>query len=109
MRSGILNALIFMICLCLFYLNQSCENVKQKVTSPVITKLGTIDCDLVETTPVVFKGRLYRFEYVRKNYKMNQTGDSYFRFIDHETGEATPSFAKGYHLEVHLSMEIRFM
>lgn len=65
---------------------------------PVIRKLGTIDCDLVEATPVVFKGRLYRFEYVRKEYKPNKTGDSYFRFIDVASGKATPAFAKGYHL-----------
>ena len=30
-----------------------------------IKKLGTIDCDMVETTPVVFKDRLYRIEYDR--------------------------------------------
>jgi len=65
---------------------------------PVIRKLGTIDCDMVETTPIVFHGRLYRFEYVRQNYKPNTTGDSYFRFIDVKTGEPTPGFAKGYHL-----------
>jgi hypothetical protein len=65
---------------------------------PVIRKLGTIDLDLVETTPVVFKGKLYRFEYVRSGYKPNTTGDSYFRFIDHESGEASAPFAKGYHL-----------
>jgi alpha-L-fucosidase len=65
---------------------------------PVIRKLGTIDCDLVEATPVVFKGKLYRFEYVRAKYKPNKTGDSYFRFIDVESGEATPGFAAGYHL-----------
>jgi hypothetical protein len=65
---------------------------------PEIIKLGTIDCDMVETTPVVFGGRLYRFEYVRANYHANTTGDSYFRFIDVATGEATPAFAKGYHL-----------
>ena len=29
---------------------------------PQILKLGTIDVDLVETTPVVFKDKLYRFE-----------------------------------------------
>ena len=29
---------------------------------PLIVKHGTIDLDLVETTPVVFGGRLYRFE-----------------------------------------------
>lgn len=36
---------------------------------PRIVKHGTIDLDLVETTPVVFRGRLYRFEYVRDRYK----------------------------------------
>lgn len=63
-----------------------------------IKKLGTIDIDLVETTPVVFKDKVYRFEYVRQGYWNNKTGDSYFRFIDHETGTPTPAFAKGYHL-----------
>ena len=65
---------------------------------PQIVKHGTIDLDLVETTPVVFRDRLYRFEYVRERYKPNTTGDSYFRFIDVETGEPTPGFAKGFHL-----------
>jgi hypothetical protein len=65
---------------------------------PVIHKQGTIDCDMVETTPVVFKGRLYRYEYVRPGYKPNRTGDSYFRFIDVETREATPAFAATYDL-----------
>ena len=65
---------------------------------PVITKLGTIDIDLVETTPVVFNGKVYRYEYVREKYKKNTTGNSYSRFVDHETGEATPAFAQGYHL-----------
>lgn len=60
---------------------------------PKIKKLGTIDCDLVEASPIVFQGRLYRFEYVRAQYKLNTTGASYFRFIDISTGEATPSFA----------------
>jgi len=52
----------------------------------------------VETTPIVFKNKVYRFEYVRKKYWNNQTGDSYFRFVDHETGKSTESFAKGFHL-----------
>lgn len=65
---------------------------------PRITKLGTIDCDLVETTPVVFRDKLYRFEYVRAGYAGNATGDSYFRFIDHDTGAASAPFAHGYHL-----------
>ncbi|HHE64654.1 MAG TPA: hypothetical protein ENL09_01375 [Bacteroidetes bacterium] len=65
---------------------------------PLIVKSGTIDCDMVETTPIVFKNKVYRFEYVRKKYWNNQTGDSYFRFVDHETGKSTESFAKGFHL-----------
>ncbi len=62
---------------------------------PEIRKLGTLDLDMVEATPVVFKDRLYRFEYVRKDYKSNASGDSYFRFIDVKTGAATPAFAHG--------------
>ena len=66
---------------------------------PVIKKLGAIDCDMVETTPVVFNERLYRFEYVRdKYYEPNKSGDSYFRFVDVDTGDFTPSFAQGFHL-----------
>jgi alpha-L-fucosidase len=65
---------------------------------PLIRRLGTLDLDMVETTPVVFRDRLYRFEYVRKDYHANKTGDSYFRFIDLETGKVTPAFAKGYDL-----------
>jgi hypothetical protein len=65
---------------------------------PLIIKSGTIDCDLVETTPVTFKGKVYRFEYVRLGYWDNKTGDSYFRFVDHETGKPTISFGKGFHL-----------
>ena len=65
---------------------------------PHITKLGTIDCVLVETTPVVFRGRLYRFESVRPGYAGNRTGASYFRFVDHESGDPGTPFAAGYHL-----------
>ena len=65
---------------------------------PVIRKLGTLDCDMVETTPIVFQGRLYRFEYVRANHWANKTGKSYFRFIGVATGRPTPAFAVGYDL-----------
>jgi hypothetical protein len=64
---------------------------------PLIEKIGTIDCDLVETTPVVFKDKVYRFEYVREGYWNNRTGSSYFRFVDHKTGKPTSPFAKGFH------------
>jgi hypothetical protein len=65
---------------------------------PSIRKLGTLDLLMVETTPVVFRDRLYCFQYVRKDYHANKTGDSYCRFIDIETGKATTGFAKGYDL-----------
>jgi hypothetical protein len=65
---------------------------------PEIRKLGTLDLDMVEATPVVFKDRLYRFGYVRKDYKPNTSGDSHFRFIDVATGEPTSAFAHGYDL-----------
>src|SRR6516164_8549421 len=70
----------------------------EKAKRPTLKKLGTLDLLMVETTPVVFKDRLHRFEYVRDNYPANQTGASYFRFIDVATGKATPAFAKGQHL-----------
>jgi hypothetical protein len=66
--------------------------------APVVKKLGTVDCDLVETTPIVFHDKLYLFESVRDNYKPNATGKSYFQFVDVATGERTPPFARGYHL-----------
>lgn len=65
---------------------------------PLMVKSGTIDAGLVETTPIVFHNQVFRFEYVRPGYWNNQTGDSYFRFVERETGKATSSFAKGYHL-----------
>ena len=65
---------------------------------PQIRRLGTIDVDLVETTPVVFGGSLYRFEYVRSQYWANHSGDSYFRFVEHDSGRFSKPFALGYHL-----------
>jgi hypothetical protein len=65
---------------------------------PRIRKLGTIDLDLVEATPVVFNNRLYRFEYIRPGYTANQTGDSYFRFVDVSSGETSRPFAHTFDL-----------
>lgn len=73
-------------------------SVSRKPQKPEIQKLGTIDPDMVETNPVVFNGKLLRFEYVRNGYWNNPTGDSYFRFVDHETGEVSPAFGQGFHL-----------
>src|ERR1043166_880567 len=67
---------------------------------PVIKKLGTIDLDMVETTPIVFQGKLWRFEWVRQGtgqqYWSNQRRTNYFRFRSRETGEVTPPFADGH-------------
>lgn len=67
---------------------------------PMIQKLGTLDCDMVETTPIVFQGRLYRVEYVRERYTRKAPGESgsYFRLMDVATGEPLPPFARGFHL-----------
>lgn len=43
---------------------------------PLIRKLGTIDVDLCETTPFVFKGKLYRLEWHRKAKQL--------RIMDHD-------------------------
>ena len=65
---------------------------------PLIEKLGTVELDLTEVNPVVFKGRLYRFEYIRGSetttpYYGNKLGHAYSRFVDHETGETTTPHA----------------
>lgn len=51
-----------------------------------------------ESTPIVLRGRLYRFEYMNESYRGNILGGSYFRFIDVSTEESTEPFAEGYHL-----------
>lgn len=67
---------------------------------PLIVKLGTIDCDMVETTPVVWKGEVWRGEWVRKigeiRYKKSVLDENYFRFVNRESGEVTPPFAFGH-------------
>ncbi len=66
-----------------------------------INKLGTIDLDIVECNPIVFKGRLYLMEYIRAagphgpshSYYGNTTGKPYCRFRDMTTGQSfSPPF-----------------
>jgi hypothetical protein len=52
---------------------------------PLIKKLGTVDVDKTENSPVVFQGKLYRFEWYR-NAK-------YSHFIDYETGATSKPMA----------------
>jgi hypothetical protein len=77
------------------------EGPRDEAGRPLIRKLGTIDLDLVETTPVVFHGRLWRFEWVRwsegtSRYWDNQRRTNHFRFRDPATGEVTAPFADGH-------------
>ena len=55
-----------------------------------LKKLGTIAIDIVETTPVVWKNKLYRFEW-KRNFNREIRDDSYscgyYHFVDMETGE----------------------
>ena len=67
------------------------------VDAETIKRLGTIDYYIVETSPIVFKGRPWLFEWIRgKKYAGNAVGMSYFRFRDLETlQDFTPPFAQG--------------
>jgi hypothetical protein len=58
-----------------------------------IKKLGTIEIGLTEGTMLVFKDKLYLFEYVRPSYPENSVGQSHFRLMDLETNEYTTPFA----------------
>ncbi|HQM95783.1 MAG TPA: hypothetical protein PK705_02140 [Clostridia bacterium] len=65
-------------------------------TKKTLKKIGTLKVGIVETTPVVWKGKLLRFEWMRKSneygYPVNLKGHDYYHFVDMETGESTPEF-----------------
>ncbi|MDA0836091.1 MAG: hypothetical protein O2955_09670 [Planctomycetota bacterium] len=65
---------------------------------PNIRRLGTLDFGVNETTPIVFRDRLYRLEYINRKYHRSSVPNDYFRFVDVETGELTPPFALDHHL-----------
>ena len=66
---------------------------------PLIRKLGTIKCDVVETTPIVFRGRLYRLEYVRshRQNEANNSENTWLHFVDVYTNGTTKPLAHGHH------------
>src|SRR6187549_1159929 len=53
--------------------------------APAVVKKGTIDLDLCETSPFVFKGKLYRLEWHRKASRL--------RIMDHDTQTEVSNFA----------------
>jgi len=66
-------------------------------------KRGIIGVRLAEATPLVWNGRLYRFEWYRlpliarlHSYYEESMGEMCFRFVDFETGDYSKSFAYGY-------------
>lgn len=61
---------------------------------PGIRKLGTIDCDVVETTPFVFGGKVYRLEWVRTSYKHNRLGKDYLHVVERDTGREVTAFGE---------------
>jgi len=60
-------------------------------------KLGTVDIGVVETTPVLWNGRLLRFEYFRPHrhqyMESPERSVGCYRFVDMESGYIYPDFA----------------
>ena len=79
------------------------EQKKAFPKKPLIRKLGTISCNnIVETTPLVYKGELYRFEVVRRRSFTSATVCNNWedlddlpclRFIHVRTNASAPLFA----------------
>ena len=62
--------------------------------TPLIVKKGTIDLDLCETTPFVFKGKLYRLDWERPAPKDFMTGSGRLRIVDHDTQRVVSRFGE---------------
>lgn len=58
---------------------------------PLVKKFGTVGIDLCETSPFVFKGKLYRLDWHRKENRL--------RVIDHATRKEVCHFAPQYAFE----------
>lgn len=75
-------------------------------TRPYIRKLGTIECNnIVETTPLIWKGELYRFEVVRRKSFTSGTVTAHWselddapclRFVHVRSNAAMPIFAENH-------------
>lgn len=73
---------------------------------PAIRKLGTIAANnIVETTPLVFRGELYRFEVIRRKSFTSESVPAHWselkdlpclRFVHVRTNTPTPLFAEGH-------------
>jgi len=76
------------------------EIIKNYDKSPQkkLKKMGTIAIDVVETTPVVWKGELLRFEWQRNagHGENVSAGKGFYRFVNMNTEEKSTPFANGY-------------
>lgn len=84
------------------------DNQTKHPKRPAIRKLGTISCNnIVETTPLVWKGELYRFEVVRRKSFTSDNAtsvahwadlqdDPCLRFVHVRSNQSTPVFAEGH-------------
>lgn len=73
---------------------------------PKIRKMGTLQCDVAETTPLIWKDELYRFEVIRRPMLATHEilegswhdlpGDPALRFVHVRTDAPTPYFAQGH-------------
>jgi len=77
--------------------NEALQTSKKAPTKRMVKK-GTLKINVVETTPVVWKGELLRFEWVRnKNWGGTYSGVyrdvGCYHFVNMKTDEETPEFA----------------
>lgn len=63
---------------------------------PIIEKLGTIACDVVEANSIVWKGEVWRCEWMRKGNPRNALKVDYFHFVNRRTRQTSLAFAHGF-------------
>ncbi len=70
-------------------------------TRPQIRKRGTVKCDVVETTPIVFHDTLYRMECIKQLDAYDEQNPdgiwSWMQFVDVRTDTAVSTFGHGNH------------
>ena len=74
--------------------------MKQVPKKPKIRKLGTVKCDVVESSPFVLGDHLYRMEYFRaaRRNKRNDGPTTWMKVFDMESQQEVASLAKDHHL-----------
>lgn len=89
-RPGLLGSAVLY---CSLWLVHPLQAAEPQPVRPRIERLGTLDFGVSETTPVVFRDQLWRFEYINRKYHRARVPVDYFQFINTQTGDATAPFA----------------